>query len=1511
MTDRDDGSPNRDDAERRRRELEEEDVTAEFGDWSLGGEPLELEDADVGAGLSAGGDVFEDEETLLSSPFSGDGEQDDADEGGDPPTVEVTEDEEVPHTEVPTGEVELERDRRTMLGEYGSEEETRTVELPPMGGERGPDVGEGGDGDTDVAAGRSQATHYGGFAEARRTEPPERDDEDLETVDFDVALSAEQVARAVDEERDLETHAGALGESREGSRGVDEETLAGAVESTGAGLEERRAEETHAGDFAGTRGAAPAEDEETVFDPSATERAAEAASKAATTPGPLPARGGTRGTGQGMSATARDPIAGTAAGRGTQPGARSGPVELREGNLIADRYELTRRLGKGGMGEVWAAKHILLQGMRAIKLIKASISRDPEFRKRFLAEGQAMMRVKHPYVVEVTDLDETRSGRELFMVMEHLTGRPLYDAIRDTDDPISRDHRELVRVFKEIAIGMHRIHEESIVHKDLKSDNVFLTRDDEGHEHPKVIDFGLAKRVDSPDKQFDPDDPEAEPQGYDPDLRTTLSGTLAYMAPEQFQGRPSSFQSDIYAFGVMLHEAFMDGEYPLPRGGLAHYLELHTQGATPEWLKTRAPDLDPYLAELTDRCMALRKEDRPESFEQVADELQWWLDIPVRRARRNRILAISGAFAAVLLIAVGIAMFGGESKSTITAMDVRVARQVRDPVGEGDPESRIVFLNAPLTAVELTGRVENGVREAEVLLDGEPLPFEDQSDGETLRLVVDFSGAADGHHELVVTAEDGGPERRQLVHIDREAPEILKASVEGVRGSFTNVSSPTVVVDAQDGNEHGLKLVEGRIAGGDRVAAELDSGAPYSLRLPLTGDGPVDLVVVVEDLAGNRSQSRLSFVRDTELEEWTPDLLEKERDGEKIQLLQVREPAGNELTVTVGEPGTLVATFDDLRVEQEVPQAGPATVPVPDVSVAGYDATITFADRAGNEGAVEFRVEQTLDVARVTGQVEAVSGDDPLELRLLRSYPISGRVGFVAHPLRDASGSAVRSGTHRELSGVQLQQVTPYECQVTFRPDELADGHWRIEPVGLGPAAVDGFELTIDRVRPSVGEIVVRDGRGAVIDAGKWGNTQDLVFEVTVADQSLQSLTLEGEAPDSAVEPGERTYRFRRTLAQGQEQGSFTLAAADVAGNTTSRAIEFRSDWTRPAIESVRLVPKADGSRYGTNESAVFELRLSETPVDVTLRTPFGDTFPVSYQTGDVVRFERVLPTNPADSEQPYAVVFQATDPAGNRSVEQTVSVVIEQRRVELEKVIAWRDGVNTTMHLAQKGDVLIGQNLFPVADVYVDETEVTNEQYRAFLQAVAGRSDHPWRHPDQPADWDHTPPAETWADPSFSRPDQPVVNVAFWDAWAFANWSGRRLPYEAEWTLAAAKEKERAKLREFPPVEVGREPDASLIVVGGGDGARPVSAVTGSDVSPIGCLHMGGNVSEWVIRTDPEAIETPTAYCVAGGNYFFSSRAANVRDVRAKPYDRSTRASTIGFRTVVDAERTSAGGGR
>ena len=219
-----------------------------------------------------------------------------------------------------------------------------------------------------------------------------------------------------------------------------------------------------------------------------------------------------------------------------------------------------------------------------------------------------------------------------------------------------------------------------------------------------------------------------------------------------------------------------------------------------------------------------------------------------------------------------------------------------------------------------------------------------------------------------------------------------------------------------------------------------------------------------------------------------------------------------------------------------------------------------------------------------------------------------------------------------------------------------------------------------------------------------------------------------------------------------------------------------------------------------------------------------------------------------------------------------------------------------------EPGDVVFGGRAHGVGRVFVDRTEVTNAQYRAFLAAAAASGGHgAWCHADEPKEWSHVPPAPPWAETYASLDALPVVNVAWWDAWAFAAWSARRLPTEAEWVKAAAKSKSRDEvdLRTWPPFVGDEWRDGVLATKEATGGTRPLPAAEGEDVSPAGCLHMGGNVSEWVVVTSGR---TPHA-ATRGGNWFHSSAAADVRRVPAKVFDPSFRAPTIGFRCAVDGD--------
>lgn len=1228
-----------------------------------------------------------------------------------------------------------------------------------------------------------------------------------------------------------------------------------------------------------------------------------AASRSAKSQGPVPASKFSRGT-------ARDPIAGTGAGRGTTGAAASGLTQLREGDLLADRYELVRRLGKGGMGEVWQARHTLLQGMRAIKVIKASISRDPSFRARFLSEGQTMMRVKHPGVVEVTDLDETRRNHELFMVMDYLQGRTMHDAVRDLKAPLCADVREAVRIHAELADGMQVIHDARIVHKDLKTDNVILVRTEDGREHPKVIDFGLAKRMDDRDVPLDegggeraPGDP-AVPHAVTSragashdDTKTTLSGTLAYMAPEQFRGEPSSARSDLYAFGVMLYECFTKGDYPMPRGSLLDYLTRHRAGEVPKRLRQVRPDLDPVIAEIADRCMAPRLEDRPASFRDVAAELRWWLAAPERARRRNRALLTAGA--AVLLVGIAIAgVLSGERTAALSGPRLRVgdrALEARD--------GRTWLAGPALGAVVFEAAIDGDADDPVLEIDGVRAPARFDVANGRYAAEFDLSDLADGRHELAFRASPDAAANRLLVEIDREPPRIaelglLEGASSGASPGHTREQNPVVVVTVSEPQDRLLEVVTVR---GPARSAESDPGDPRRWRLVGTADGDGETVVAVAavDLAGNRSEPReLRYVRDTA----APTLV---ADGVSGRRFQVRRASGNVLRVRANEAVRLAATFR--RGGVPVPHAGPPAaaqqfdVGVPDVPPEGLTAELVATDAAGNTTQLALDVAVVADtLAVVTKKGEsrlATRGDADEVVEVRRSYPVGSSLRIARARLRDADGAPTDDAAVDFDDAIVRPTADPGVAELVL-PRGLAPGEYAVSVLGTDEAHRTPLRLVVDPSRPVVGDPVVREAGGRAVPPGGWSLSPDLVVDVVVADLSLTSLTLNGTPPQADLAPGRATHRFR-VRAEAQGATTWTLVAADAAGNRTEIPLTVQCDWEDPRLEVATPRP---GDPLDNVTPTTFSGRCSEPDFD----------FVVSGLPGGELRGEHsqqefadawLLP----DGE--HTVTCHAVDRAGRRSAPVALHLVVAFRATELPDVVTWSRGVTSQMRKVPAGAVVLEQRTHPVEVVFLDRTEVTNRAYRAFLAACDAHAKASpgtraaWDHPDQPAGWSHVPPAATWADPKWNADDLPVVNVAWWDAYAFAAWTGRRLPSEAEWVQGAAKSRDRAEieLRRWPPLAAAEPWRDGLLVTRELPGTSgPARADAGADESPWGLLHMGGNVSEWVDL--PFAAKGDLRTGVRGGSWWMTRSAADVR-VPTKRYDPSFRERTIGFRCAVGAE--------
>jgi serine/threonine protein kinase/Flp pilus assembly protein TadD len=208
------------------------------------------------------------------------------------------------------------------------------------------------------------------------------------------------------------------------------------------------------------------------------------------------------------------------------------------GQTVA-HYNITEKLGEGGMGVVFKAIDGKLDRPVAIKFLPPHLSASEENKARFIQEARATAALNHPNILNIYDIDE-REGR-MFFVMEYIEGKTLKSKITGLKSTEAISLPEALDLSIEIAEGLRAAHEKEIVHRDIKPENIMLTK--EGH--PKIMDFGIAKLKSG--------------TGL---TKTGMSlGTLSYMSPEQAQGLAADHRSDLWSLGVVLYE-MLTGELP-------------------------------------------------------------------------------------------------------------------------------------------------------------------------------------------------------------------------------------------------------------------------------------------------------------------------------------------------------------------------------------------------------------------------------------------------------------------------------------------------------------------------------------------------------------------------------------------------------------------------------------------------------------------------------------------------------------------------------------------------------------------------------------------------------------------------------------------------------------------------------------------------------------------------------------------------------------------------------------
>jgi serine/threonine-protein kinase len=276
------------------------------------------------------------------------------------------------------------------------------------------------------------------------------------------------------------------------------------------------------------------------------------------------------------------------------------------GRTFLGRYETVRLLGEGGMGRVYLARQIDLGRQVVVKVMHDHVANDPNFRKRFERETLLMARFQHPYVVTLYDAS-VNDPEGPCIVMEYIKGVTL-------DTVLHRNNRlgapRVARLLSQLCEALFAAHQEGIVHRDLKPANLMVVDADSPYEKVKVMDFGLAKLVDSPSR------PINKSSVTNTDFAV---GTPGYISPEQVRGEELDHRSDLYSVGVILFE-LLTGRLPFTAGETMDVLLAHATQPPPSFAEVGASCwVPPAVEDVVQRCLAKDPADRPTTARDLAE----------------------------------------------------------------------------------------------------------------------------------------------------------------------------------------------------------------------------------------------------------------------------------------------------------------------------------------------------------------------------------------------------------------------------------------------------------------------------------------------------------------------------------------------------------------------------------------------------------------------------------------------------------------------------------------------------------------------------------------------------------------------------------------------------------------------------------------------------------------------------------------------------------------------------
>ena len=282
-------------------------------------------------------------------------------------------------------------------------------------------------------------------------------------------------------------------------------------------------------------------------------------------------------------------------------------MELESGVVLAQRYRIQRQLGRGGMGEVFAAENIRTGRTVAVKVLRADSKQKSSAVARFRREARAAGAINSDYVTQVLDVEED-AEHGIVIVFELLEGESLIDRLKRTG-PMTFD--ELFPIVEQVWMGLSDAHKAGVIHRDLKPSNVFLQRANDGTTRVKILDFGISKL----------------PKEVGGDTLTEMGqslGTFSFMPPEQIgKAKTVDHRADIYACATLIYQA-LSGQLPYAAKNILQMVDLKTKSEPRALSSVLDGGVDPRLEAFLRKALARNPDDRHQSGQEA---LEAWREL--------------------------------------------------------------------------------------------------------------------------------------------------------------------------------------------------------------------------------------------------------------------------------------------------------------------------------------------------------------------------------------------------------------------------------------------------------------------------------------------------------------------------------------------------------------------------------------------------------------------------------------------------------------------------------------------------------------------------------------------------------------------------------------------------------------------------------------------------------------------------------------------------------------------